>query len=128
MSGPISTPDHEHAWTLMTVHKDGDTTVWKVYVENNYSRTYRDNYSREFHNNELPDVIKQKLAFIHAVSGSAPVEPDNPHISFSDFVCDRTKVPESLLDVGWRVTENKYCLLLESAFLMKLRGERDAQR
>lgn len=106
--GAIAHPEMEGTHRVpMTV---GDVT-YTVYV--------KPNITRSFSKTNLPAEIKTKIAFINSVQSPTTFGQTEP-TWFSVY-----KLPDNkdLHDVGWRVNEYIYCLVLSKLSIDSLLGE-----
>jgi len=83
-----------------------------------------DKMTREFDKTNLPDLIKERLAFINAydwdeIHKKSEVTDDNATMIVWSF---RSVYPKELIDVGWRY-KNRYCFVVPDSFYKEMRGE-----
>jgi hypothetical protein len=108
MFGSLSPVVHSKNWDLirvpMTRHPDG----YIVYVGDKMVRHYNDD--------TLPNVLKTKLAMILA----------SPQNFIDDHAVDQLRVYQNLYapeldEVGWRVSQSYFCLVLDRDTLTSLK-------
>ena len=96
---------------------------WNLYrvpvrkVGNQYTIHVADFFTRVFDENSLPDELKTKMAMILA----------SPHQIVKDkevtnLMLFSTTNREEFKEIGWRVSDTYFCLVLDNAMLCKLRG------
>ena len=84
---------------------------YHVYVAEKQSRIYDDE--------TLPDELKVKFAMILSVPHRNVVTDDEVRGMFDIAINDETK---ELDDIGWRVSEHLFCLVLTRETLESLKG------
>ena len=77
-----------------------------------------DEFTRVFDDETLPDEVKSKITMVLA-SGS-PILHDE-EVTLLNLMT-RAKDDE-LIDIGWRVSDSWFCIVLTRDCLMRLRGE-----
>jgi len=80
-----------------------------------------DQYSRTFYSNELPRIVRAKIAMILAspIKNLFTMEEIN---ASNVYIYHNTQYPE-LDEVGWRVTDKLLCLVLPDKTIVSLQGE-----
>lgn len=96
---------------------------WKLFrvpvrkVGNQYTIFVNDSFTRVFDENSLPDELKTKMAMILASPNQ--IVSDREVTSLMLF---STTQREEFKEIGWRVSDTYFCLVLDESTLMKLRG------
>lgn len=102
---------HQHKWDLCRVPLTRQDGEYHVFVG--------DNHVRHFKEDTLPDCIKTKLTMILAL----------PNQIVPDSVVGKMEIYKVPLDspefseIGWRVSESYFCVVLDYVDLASLRGE-----
>lgn len=75
-------------------------------------------YFRRFTLDTMPDELKAIMATVHSYDWSG-LDPMFyvPPLSWSD------EHPQYLKHIGWKTSQNEYCVIMDSSLLNKLRGE-----
>jgi hypothetical protein len=109
LPGMYRTPVLEQSYSDVTY------TVWPA-----------DKFSRVLTSNDMPKEMKLKLGMVKAYDG-AMKKPSlqNWHLSVMPTLVYETTYPDFYNDIGWRVTESAYCLVLGNQTLMELKGNYD---
>lgn len=94
----------------MPVIREGDT--YTVYIGDRQTRIYD--------SNTLPDKLKVKFAMILSVPHKNPLLHDEEVRGMFDVV-ENVQL-EELDDIGWRVSEHIFCLVLTRETLNSLKG------
>ena len=89
-------------------------------VGDQYEVFVADSYVRIYDKDSLPDEIKVKLAMIHTIP-IATLLRDSDLFNSNYLIYENLHDP-TLDDIGWRVTQNMYCLVLKTDYLRTLRG------
>lgn len=89
-------------------------------IEDHYIVYVSDGYYRRYDKGTLPDEIKTKLAMI--LASPHTVMPD---LSVTNLRVYQNDQSEELDEIGWRVSESYYCIVMSVDLLKKLRGEND---
>lgn len=110
LSGPISHPDMK-GFSRVPMRLEDEMYV--IYIAHKFTRSFtRDN---------LPDVIKTKLAFIDSV-GKVRGNHDTSNGIVLWMMIYVLPENEALHDVGWRVSDDIYCLVLDQPTIDLLVG------
>jgi hypothetical protein len=79
---------------------------------------------RRYKEDQLPDIIKSKLALIHNQKDTGQIYESLPEDHFKIqvelYICT---YPDDFHDVGWQVSKEYYCIVMPDDELRKLRGE-----
>ena len=100
---------HPRNWDLVRVPLRRTPENYTVYVA--------DKYFRRYDNHTLPDELKVKLTMILATDWD--YRPDEELTKLSMYTNNQS--PE-LDEIGWRVTESYFCLVLTRPTLETMRG------
>lgn len=84
---------------------------YHVYVAEKQSRIYDDE--------TLPDDMKVKFAMILSVPHTNVIEDENVRGMFDVFINEETK---ELDEIGWRVSEHLFCIVMPRSTLNSLKG------
>lgn len=107
-------PDMYRTPVLEQDHSGVTYTVWPA-----------DNFRRVLTSNDMPKEMKLKLGMVKAYEGETKKLLQNWHLSVMPTLVYETTYPDFYNDIGWRVTECTYCLVLGNQTLMELRGTYD---
>jgi hypothetical protein len=99
----------QYNWNLYRVPVRKVGNQYTIYVDNFFTRV--------FDENSLPDVLKTKMAMILA----------SPHQIVSDrevtsLMLLTTTEREDFKEIGWRVSDTFFCVILNNSDLCALRG------
>jgi hypothetical protein len=83
---------------------------YEVYVEENFVRIYEPD--------DLPDLIKIRMAMIRAATKTVPSSEDYPDMKAYELPNN-----SGMYEIGWQAHEYLYMLILPSKYLTCLRGE-----
>lgn len=110
---PIMTPSLQNYRVIITEKEDRDHRLeYEVWTGNGVVRY--------LYPSEMPDEMSNKLAIVKAYGGDHWKQNKTGH----DFVDTYTwSATEEYQDIGWRVNEECYCLVLSPKTLNSLRGE-----
>lgn len=110
LSGPIAHPDIKDSYRVPMRVDDG---LYIIYVG--------DKFTRSFRRGMLPDEVKTKLAFINTMQKENTV---SEVMRFQPTWLSVYVLPkdEALHDVGWRVVDDVYCLVLNQQTIDLLVG------
>ena len=86
-------------------------------VENDYTMYVGHDYTRKFDENTLPDDVKTKMAMILAVEQQILRDHE-----VSPLYLMETRHGD-LIDIGWRVSDTWFIVMLHTLLLKELRGE-----
>lgn len=111
MLGTLSPVVHQfnHALYRVPVRREGDS--YRIYVA--------DKFTREFDEHTLPDEIKTKMTMIMARGLPIMYDYEVTNLSLMTSV-SRT---DDFIEIGWRVSDMWFVVVLNYDMLMKLRGE-----
>lgn len=110
--GHLSPVVHPKKWDLIRVPCRKITGIYIVYVADGFHRMYTEE--------TLPDELKAKFAMILACGNQTMlVEPESRLQKMTVYV--NTQSPE-LDEIGWRVSETYFCLVLDRLTLSSLKG------
>ena len=116
--GHLSPVVHPKNWDLIRVPIRKIDNTYIVYVADGYNRIYDAN--------TLPHKLKTKMAMIRARgSDTALFEPENRLQNMAVYINNQS---EELDEVGWRVSQTYYCLVLDRDTLESLKGEKHDAR
>jgi hypothetical protein len=104
---------HPREWDLMRVPvcQAPMSGYYEVYVgDDEYIRYYPD---------ALPDDLKVKIAMVKAAHQLE--NPPAPHTPIGFHIAD---CPEGMENIGWKATDNLFCLILSRKEMNELPGER----
>jgi hypothetical protein len=82
-----------------------------------------DKFTRAFNSDTLPDEVKVKLTMINALPVKHLYSEDEIDTQPLYIYTQPRALPTSYEDVGWRVSEYIYCLVLTDSCLMGMRGK-----
>ena len=108
MLGHLSPVVHPKRWDLIRAPM--------LRVDGNYTVFVGDNSIRRFTDDTLPDVLKSKLAMILASAQNFKYDHDVDKLS----IYTNSQSPE-LDEVGWRVSDSYFCLVLDRETLNSLK-------
>lgn len=75
-------------------------------------------YKRVFLIDDLPDKVKESLAMIHSFDWSRMIKDFYiPPLEWKD------SLPEYLQEIGWKTSDNEYCVIMDKSLLDELRGD-----
>jgi len=86
-----------------------------------------DKFTRVFNSDTLPDEVKVKLTMINALPVNNLYSEEWVGYNSIYIYMQPDMLPTAYRDVGWRVTESLYCLLLTEKCLMDMRGKKDVE-
>ena len=110
--GEMSPVVHPKNWDLIRLPVRKVNNEYIVYVADGFHRIYTED--------TLPDELKAKFAMILACGNQTMlVEPENRLQKITVYV--NTQSPE-LDEIGWRVSETYFCLVLDRLTLSSLKG------
>ena len=124
--GPIRWADvlKPDEWRVPLYHADINYTV---YVGNGMVRHYT--------NKTLPDPLKSKMAMILGYWRNHPelvreLTLDNlVGFGFATGMCFyRNTYPAEFCDIGWRISESYYTVIIDDKLLSTMRGQHDTRR
>lgn len=107
----LGTMVHSSDWNLIRVPVIREDDKYTVYIGDRQTRIYD--------NDTLPDKLKVKFAMILSVPHRHVVRDENVRGMF-DIV--ENEELEELNDIGWRVSEHIFCLVLTRETLDSLKG------
>jgi hypothetical protein len=83
-----------------------------------------DNLRREFASSSMPKEVKLKLGMVKAYDGnmSRPVLRDWQLSAVPAYIYTYTTYPDNFNDIGWKVSDSVYCLVLSNETLTELKG------
>lgn len=94
-----------------------------MYVEDSLHRIQvSDQSSRNLYRHQLPDAIKTKLAFIESIQVKDVYEPSTNGFRPTWMTVYTLPTDKALHDVGWRVMQDLYCLVLDGLTIDLLKG------
>ena len=101
-------PEHDNKYRVM-IHRPSPD-LFHVYMTRKYFR--------RFTLDTMPDELKAIMATVHSHdwSGLNPMFYVPP-LSWSD------EHPQYLKHIGWKTSQNEYCVIMDNVLLNKLRGE-----
>jgi hypothetical protein len=82
-----------------------------------------DKFTRVFNSDTLPDEVKVKLTMINALPITNLYSEEWVENSPLHIYTPPKNLTVGYEDVGWRVSETIYCLLLSESCLMSMRGK-----
>ena len=91
-------------------------------IEDHFVVYVSDGYYRRYDKDTLPDELKTKLAMI--LASEHKVSPD---VGVTHMTIYQNNQSEELDEIGWRVSESYYCMVLTLPTLMAMRGETDGK-
>jgi hypothetical protein len=111
--GHLSPVVHPKNWDLIRVPVRKVDSTYVVYVAEGYHRIYD--------TDTLPDKLKTKMAMIRARGNdTALFEPEK---RLQKMVVYINYQSDELDEIGWRVSQTYYCLVLDRDTLESLKGE-----
>lgn len=105
-----------HDLYRVPVRRVGDAYI--VYVADGYHRIYDES--------TLPSVLKSKLTMLLARGSDAALF--TPEHRLQSMTVYTNRQSEELDEIGWRVSETYYCLVMDLDTLEQLRGSCDDTR
>jgi hypothetical protein len=103
---------HPRNWDLVRVPVRRVSGEYVVYVADGYHRRYDDH--------TLPDELKTKLAMILATDWT--YRPDD---ALTKLMLYTNEHSPALDEIGWRVSESYFCLVLTRLTVAAMKGEGD---
>jgi len=84
-----------------------------------------DNFRREFTSSSMPKEMKLKLGMVKAYDGAVnrPVLRDWQLSAVPTYIYTYTTYPDNFGDIGWKVSDSVYCLILSNETLTELKGK-----
>jgi hypothetical protein len=111
MLGNLTPVVHQYNYALYRVplHKQGNS--YTIYVA--------DGFSRVFDEHTLPDKVKTKMAMVLARGNPILRDYEVTHLNLMTTPIRN----DDFIEVGWRVSDSWFVVVLTYDSLMKLRGE-----
>ena len=109
--GHLSPVVHPKNWDLIRVPVRKVDDVYVVYVADGFNRTYDDS--------SLPAKLKSKFAMILANGKGILFEPESRLQKLTVYI--KNQSPD-LDEVGWRVSDTYFCLVLDRDTLESMKG------
>lgn len=110
---PVSHPTLRDHHRVPVIVQDGR---YQIYLIENYIRIYDED--------ELPDLVKTRLAMIKA--GTRSPVGETPDLSISIYDCPKADM--HLADVGWRPCESLYVIIIPTKYLTYMLSQAYAQQ
>ena len=108
-----------HGYDLTPIVSQHNPNLYRVILDKKPNGTYEffvgDSYMRVFTDETLPDEVKAKIAMINA-AGKEPYPEYQSVYNTSPY--------EEMREIGWKKENETYCIVLSSALLHELRGEK----
>jgi len=109
--GHLSPVVHPRNWDLIRVPVRRVDGVYVVYVADGFNRIYDDA--------SLPLKLKSRFAMILANNDGDVFEPESKLQKLTIYINNQSP---DLDDVGWRVSETYFCLVLDRDTLESMKG------
>lgn len=93
------------------------------YTEVTYVVWPSDNFRRVLTSSTMPQEMKVKLGMVKGYDGElASKLLEHWHLALWPDIVYTSTYPEFYKDIGWKVADNVYCLVLSNETLTKLKG------
>ena len=108
--------------TLSPVVHQYDHKLYRVPLRregNTYTMYVADKFTRVFDDETLPDEIKSKMTMV--LANGEPIIHDHEVTQLN--LMTRAK-DDNFINIGWRVSDRWFCMVVTYECLMEMRGER----